>query len=204
MQPNDIIVDRTSSRDSCLSRHPRPVSELDYLEGGETIDEFLTISRRSQRKRRLRRSTGKTLLVANWDEDPAGQCLPRKPKYAFLDQLPNRATGLAGGEWILLSRRGRRLRPFLTDKGRNQQNLAGRRIAVLIVRARSNRLVDLLPHLGRVDQSSVDPARRCDAGWRNASRKRFAPCGRRRSSIDMPNANFSILPPRSRRENDYQ
>lgn len=34
------------------------------------------------------------------------------------------------------------------DKGlQYQQNLAGRKIAILIVRATSNRLVDLLPHL---------------------------------------------------------
>jgi hypothetical protein len=38
---------------------------------------------------------------------------------------------------------------FLTlDKGiQHQQNLAGRNIAILIVRARSNRLQDLLPHM---------------------------------------------------------
>jgi len=34
------------------------------------------------------------------------------------------------------------------DKGRQyQQNLTGRNIAILLVRARSNRLEDLLPHL---------------------------------------------------------
>src|SRR5512142_538618 len=37
---------------------------------------------------------------------------------------------------------------FVTlDKGiRYQQNLAGRNIAILIIRTRSNRLIDLLPH----------------------------------------------------------
>jgi len=34
------------------------------------------------------------------------------------------------------------------DKGlQYQQNLTGRRIAILIIRAKSNRLVDLLPHI---------------------------------------------------------
>ena len=50
---------------------------------------------------------------------------------------------------------------FLTiDKGlQYQQNLAGRSIAILIVRARSNRLEDLLPHLVacRSIMSSIQP-----------------------------------------------
>ena len=38
---------------------------------------------------------------------------------------------------------------FTMDKGLEyQQNSAGCRIAILIVRAKSNRLKDLLPHLG--------------------------------------------------------
>ena len=38
---------------------------------------------------------------------------------------------------------------FLTlDKGlQYQQNLAGRSIAILVVRAKSNRLIDLFPHV---------------------------------------------------------
>lgn len=49
---------------------------------------------------------------------------------------------------------------FTMDKGlQYQQNLAGRKIAILIVRARSNRLADLLPHLAacRSIMSSIQP-----------------------------------------------
>ena len=49
---------------------------------------------------------------------------------------------------------------FTMDKGlQYQQNLAGRSIAILIVRARSNRLKDLLPHLEacRSIMSSIQP-----------------------------------------------
>jgi hypothetical protein len=51
---------------------------------------------------------------------------------------------------------------FLTmDKAlQYQQNLAGRSIAILILRAKSNRLEDLLPHLEacRSAMSSIQPA----------------------------------------------
>ena len=49
----------------------------------------------------------------------------------------------------LLLAESRGFEVFLTmDKGvQYQQNLAGHRIAVLIIRAESNRLDDLLPHL---------------------------------------------------------
>ena len=93
------------------------------------------------------------------------ECLPRKLKYAFLDHdcqtVPE--AGLAGKKnGLLLSlAEDAAFDLFLTmDKGlQYQQNLAGRRIAVLIVRARSNRLVDLLPHLGasRSIISSIQP-----------------------------------------------
>ncbi|HEV2686955.1 MAG TPA: hypothetical protein VGV35_00335 [Bryobacteraceae bacterium] len=50
---------------------------------------------------------------------------------------------------------------FITmDKGvQYQQNLAGRNIAILILRTRSNRLTDLLPHLEacRLVMSSIKP-----------------------------------------------
>ncbi len=50
---------------------------------------------------------------------------------------------------------------FLTmDKGlQYQQNLTGRRIAILIVRAKSNRLIDLLPHIEecRSIMNSIQP-----------------------------------------------
>jgi hypothetical protein len=81
------------------------------------------------------------------------ECIPRKLKNA----VPGHAcqtvpeAGLAGrknGELISLAE-GAGFDLFLTmDKGlQYQQNLAGRNIAILIIRARSNRLADLLPHL---------------------------------------------------------
>jgi len=50
---------------------------------------------------------------------------------------------------------------FLTmDKGlQYEQNLTGRNVAILIVRAKSNRLVDLLPHIPscRSIMNSIQP-----------------------------------------------
>lgn len=81
------------------------------------------------------------------------ECLPRKLKVAFPDHecqtVPE--AGLAGqknGQLLALAEEiGFQL--FLTmEKGlQYQQNLAGRNIWVLIIRSRSNRLVDLLPHV---------------------------------------------------------
>jgi len=48
----------------------------------------------------------------------------------------------------------------MMDKGlQYEQNLTGRTIAILIVRARSNRLVDLLPHVPscRSIMNSIQP-----------------------------------------------
>jgi hypothetical protein len=81
------------------------------------------------------------------------ECIPRKLKNEIPDHdcqtVPE--AGLAGlKNGLLLSRaEAARFDLFLTlDKGvQYQQNLRGRSIAILIVRARSNRLVDLLPHL---------------------------------------------------------
>ena len=84
------------------------------------------------------------------------ECIPRKLKYSFPEHecqtVPE--AGLAGQKiGILVSpaeEAGFDL--FLTmDK-----NLAGRRIAILIIRARSNRLKDLLPHMGAC-QSAMAP-----------------------------------------------
>jgi len=81
------------------------------------------------------------------------ECLPRKlkgalaghdcrtvPEEGFAGQKNGRLLSLAEAAGFDL---------FLTlDKGiEYQQNLAGRSIAILIVRARSNRLQDLLPHM---------------------------------------------------------
>ena len=81
------------------------------------------------------------------------ECIPRKLKNALPDHechtVPE--AGLAGQKnGILLSlAEAAGFDLFLTmDKGlQYQQNLEGRSIAILIVRASSNRLQDLLPHL---------------------------------------------------------
>jgi predicted nuclease of predicted toxin-antitoxin system len=80
------------------------------------------------------------------------ECVPRK----FKRSLPGHEcqtvpeAGFAGktnGELISLAEE-RGFEVLLTvDKGLvNEQNLAGRRIAIIVVSARSNRLADLLPH----------------------------------------------------------
>ena len=93
------------------------------------------------------------------------ECIPRKFKNALPDHecqtVPE--AGFAGQKnGVLLSlAEAAGFDLFLTmDKGlQYQQNLAGRSIAVLIVRARSNRLEDLLPHLEacRSIMSSIRP-----------------------------------------------
>ena len=81
------------------------------------------------------------------------ECIPRKLKDSLLDHdcktVPE--AGFAGqknGRLLSLAETAG-FDLFLTmDKSlKYQQNLAGRRIAILIVRAKSNRLKDLLPHL---------------------------------------------------------
>ena len=93
------------------------------------------------------------------------ECVPRKLKFAlpehdcktvpeagFSGQKNGRLLGLAEDAGFEL---------FLTvDKGLPyQQNLAGRRIAILVIRARSNRLADLSQHLEacRAVMSSIRP-----------------------------------------------
>jgi predicted nuclease of predicted toxin-antitoxin system len=93
------------------------------------------------------------------------ECIPRKLKSALPDHechtVPE--AGLAGQKnGILLSlAEAAGFDLFLTmDKGlQYQQNLAGRSIAILIIRARSNRLQDLLPHLEacRLIMSTIRP-----------------------------------------------
>ncbi|MGD1094712.1 MAG: DUF5615 family PIN-like protein [Bryobacteraceae bacterium] len=81
------------------------------------------------------------------------ECIPRKLKNSLPDHecrtVPE--AGLAGKKnGVLLSlAESRGFEVFLTmDKGLEyEQNLTGRKIAVLILRAQSNRLVDLLPLL---------------------------------------------------------
>jgi predicted nuclease of predicted toxin-antitoxin system len=93
------------------------------------------------------------------------ECIPRRLKHALPDHechtVPE--AGLAGQKnGILLSlAEAAGFEIFVTmDKGlQYQQNLAGRSIAILIIRARSNRLHDLLPHVDacRSIMSSIRP-----------------------------------------------
>jgi hypothetical protein len=91
------------------------------------------------------------------------ECIPRKLKNLLSDHecqtVPE--AGLSGqknGVLLLLAERSGFDLFFTMDKGvQYQQNLAGHRIAVLILRSRSNRLKDLLPQLGacRLVMSSI-------------------------------------------------
>jgi hypothetical protein len=93
------------------------------------------------------------------------ECIPRKLKFALpeYDCKTVPEAGFAGqknGRLLSLAEdAGFEL--FLTmDKGiEYQQNLAGRRIAILVVRARSNRLADLLSNVEacRAIMSSIRP-----------------------------------------------
>jgi hypothetical protein len=81
------------------------------------------------------------------------ECIPRKLKYALpgdeCQTVPE--AGLAGkknGLLLSLAESAGFDIFFTMDKGlQYQQNLDGRKIAILIVRAKSNRLYDLLPHM---------------------------------------------------------
>jgi len=82
------------------------------------------------------------------------ECIPRK----FKKSLPGHEcltvpeAGFAGktnGELLSIAEQHGFAVLLTMDKGLEyEQNLAGRRIAVVIVRASSNRLADLLPHAG--------------------------------------------------------
>lgn len=79
------------------------------------------------------------------------ECLPRKLKDRFADHdchtVPEASLGgKKNGELLTIAER-LGFEVFLTmDKGfAYEQNLAGRQIAVIILRAKSNRLVDLVP-----------------------------------------------------------
>ena len=93
------------------------------------------------------------------------ECIPRKLKYALRDHechtVPE--AGLAGqknGVLLSLAETAGFDLFFTMDKGiQYEQNLAGRSIAILIIRAKSNRLQDLLPHLDtcRSIMTSIKP-----------------------------------------------
>jgi hypothetical protein len=82
------------------------------------------------------------------------ECVPRKFKVSFSGHecrtVPEAGfSGKKNGELLSLAERAG-FRVLVTmDKGlKYEQNLKGRGIAVIIIRARSNRLADLLPHAG--------------------------------------------------------
>jgi hypothetical protein len=84
------------------------------------------------------------------------ECVPRKLKSSLIDHecrtVPDE--GLAGkknGELLALAEQAG-FDVFLSvDRGIEfQQNLQSRRISVLLVRARSSRLADLLPHVPEI------------------------------------------------------
>ena len=80
------------------------------------------------------------------------ECVPRKLKSSFPmhECTTVQEAGFAGKQnGDLVSLAEGMFDVFLTvDKGiRYQQNLSGRRIAVLIIRARSNDIDDILPHV---------------------------------------------------------
>ena len=84
------------------------------------------------------------------------ECIPRKLKYSLPDHecrtVPE--AGLAGkknGSLLDLAESAG-FEIFVTmDKGLEyEQNLAGRSIAILILRAKSNRLADLIPLAGKI------------------------------------------------------
>jgi predicted nuclease of predicted toxin-antitoxin system len=81
------------------------------------------------------------------------ECIPKKLKRSFAGHacLTVPEAGLAGltnGELLAEAQR-QQFQVFLTlDKGvAYQQNLADRSIAIIVIRAKSNRLDDLLPHV---------------------------------------------------------
>lgn len=84
------------------------------------------------------------------------ECVPRKLKWSFPDHdcVTVQEAGLGGKQnGDLLALAEGKFDVFLTvDKGvRYQQNLSGRNIAVLIIRAKSNDIDDILPRVADCD-----------------------------------------------------
>jgi hypothetical protein len=81
------------------------------------------------------------------------ECLPRKLKGSFPDHECSTApeAGFAGkknGALLALAEAAGFDLLLTLDKGiEYEQNLKGRRIAIVIIRAKSNRLADILPHV---------------------------------------------------------
>jgi predicted nuclease of predicted toxin-antitoxin system len=81
------------------------------------------------------------------------ECLPKDLRkhltaHDCMTVLQARLAGKANGELLVLAERSGWEVLLTMDKGMPfQQNLADRTISVAIIRAKSNRLVDLLPHI---------------------------------------------------------
>jgi predicted nuclease of predicted toxin-antitoxin system len=81
------------------------------------------------------------------------ECLPRKLKNAFRMHECRTApeagfAGIKNGTLLRLAETAAFDVLLTMDKGLEyEQNLRGRRIAVVIIRAKSNRLADILPHV---------------------------------------------------------
>ena len=100
------------------------------------------------------------------------ECIPRK----FKNSLPNHEcltvpeAGLAGrknGELLSLAERAGFAVLVSIDKGiEYQQSIRGRKIGIVLIRARSNRLADLLPHAQSCDAEirTVRPGRTVHIG----------------------------------------
>ena len=158
MQPIELIVkDPDILGGTAVFRGTRvPFQALvDYLEGGQTLDEFLDdFPTGIERSSGWRARHGDVAV-----SQPVGMkvlldvCIPRKLKNSLVDHecqtVPE--AGLAGqknGRLLSLAESAGS-EVFLTmDKGvQYQQNLCGRNLAILIIRSKSNRLADLLPHV---------------------------------------------------------
>jgi predicted nuclease of predicted toxin-antitoxin system len=93
------------------------------------------------------------------------ECIPRKFKKSLATHecrtVPEAGfAGKTNGELLSLAEQHNFDVLLTMDKGLEyEQNLAGRRIAVVIVRAKSNRLADLLPHAGACAEQ-ISSARR--------------------------------------------
>jgi predicted nuclease of predicted toxin-antitoxin system len=95
------------------------------------------------------------------------ECIPRKFKNALPDHDCRTVPGemLAGkknGELLSLAEKSG-FQVFLTlDRGLEyEQNLRGRSIAIILIRSRSSRLADLLPHVSEVIRAlqSISPGK---------------------------------------------
>jgi hypothetical protein len=102
---------------------------LDYIEAGQTLDEFLnhfpTVAREA--------------AMAAFEEASHGYTGLTVPEAGFADKTNGELLQLAQNWFALVAR-------LLRDCP-HQQNLANLKIAVLAVRAETNQMIDVLPHV---------------------------------------------------------